>query len=47
MKSFITGVCVASDEHGHAVVIGKHNELIVNNPLYARLAQLQFGENGI
>jgi ATP-binding cassette subfamily B protein len=31
-------------DHGRIVAIGTHAELQVSNPLYARLAQLQFGE---
>ena len=37
---------IAVMDQGRIVAIGKHDELIVNNPLYARLAQLQFGANG-
>ena len=32
-------------DHGRMVGIGTHEELIQNNPLYARLATLQFGMN--
>jgi ATP-binding cassette subfamily B protein len=31
-------------DHGRIVAIGTHAELQASNPLYARLAQLQFGE---
>jgi ATP-binding cassette subfamily B protein len=31
-------------DHGRIVAIGTHAELQVSSPLYARLAQLQFGE---
>lgn len=34
---------IAVMDQGRIVAIGKHEELITNNPLYARLAQLQFG----
>jgi ATP-binding cassette subfamily B protein len=30
-------------DHGRAVAVGSHEELIRENPLYARLAELQFG----
>jgi ATP-binding cassette subfamily B protein len=36
---------IAVMDRGQIVAIGKHEELINSNPLYARLAQLQFGEN--
>ena len=29
-------------DHGRIVAIGSHEELVANNPLYARLAALQF-----
>jgi ATP-binding cassette subfamily B protein len=31
-------------EHGRIVAIGSHKELTLNNGLYARLSELQFGE---
>jgi len=31
-------------EHGHIVGIGTHRELLQSSPLYARLAELQFGQ---
>jgi len=33
---------IAVIEHGRLQAIGSHGELVVNNPLYARLAELQF-----
>ena len=30
-------------DHGRIVAIGRHDELVETNPLYARLAELQFG----
>jgi ATP-binding cassette subfamily B protein len=30
--------------HGRIEAIGTHDELIRDNPLYARLAELQFGD---
>ena len=32
-------------DHGRIVAIGRHEELIERDPLYARLAELQFGES--
>ena len=32
-------------DHGRIVATGTHEELIRHNPLYARLAALQFGES--
>jgi len=29
-------------DHGRIVAIGRHDELVASNPLYARLAALQF-----
>jgi ATP-binding cassette subfamily B protein len=34
---------IAVIEHGRLVAIGTHDELVATNPLYARLAELQFG----
>jgi len=34
---------IAVIEHGRLAAIGRHAELIESNPLYARLAELQFG----
>jgi len=31
-------------DHGRIVDSGRHADLIERNPLYARLAELQFGE---
>ena len=33
---------IAVIEHGKLLAIGKHAELVATNPLYARLAELQF-----
>ncbi|MEA1607403.1 ABC transporter transmembrane domain-containing protein [Pseudomonas spirodelae] len=33
---------IAVIEHGKLAAIGSHNELVISNPLYARLAELQF-----
>jgi ATP-binding cassette subfamily B protein len=30
-------------DQGHVIAIGRHDELRESNPLYARLADLQFG----
>jgi ATP-binding cassette subfamily B protein len=30
--------------HGRIEAVGTHDELILENPLYARLAELQFGD---
>ncbi len=38
---------IAVMDHGHIVAIGKHDELIASNSLYARLAALQFGEGTV
>jgi ATP-binding cassette subfamily B protein len=38
---------IAVMDQGRIVAIGKHEELIASNPLYARLAELQFGEGGL
>ncbi|TBU85580.1 ABC transporter transmembrane domain-containing protein [Phytopseudomonas dryadis] len=35
---------IAVLDHGRLVAVGRHAELVGSNPLYARLAQLQFGE---
>jgi ATP-binding cassette subfamily B protein len=35
---------IAVMEHGRIIDIGAHAELVARNPLYARLAALQFGE---
>jgi len=34
---------IAVIEHGRLAAIGSHAELIESSPLYARLAELQFG----
>ncbi len=34
---------IAVMEHGRVVGVGRHEELVRSNPLYARLAELQFG----
>jgi ATP-binding cassette subfamily B protein len=36
---------IAVIEHGKLVAIGTHNELVASNPLYARLAELQFNSD--
>ncbi|MCP8464918.1 ABC transporter transmembrane domain-containing protein [Pseudomonas sp. ZM23] len=35
---------IAVIEHGRLVALGRHAELVVDSPLYARLAELQFGQ---
>jgi len=35
---------IAVIEHGRLVALGRHAELVVSSPLYARLAELQFGQ---
>ena len=37
---------IAVMDHGRLIDIGTHAELVVRNPLYARLAELQFGAGG-
>ncbi|MWV16704.1 ATP-binding cassette domain-containing protein [Pseudomonas sp. L-22-4S-12] len=37
---------IAVIEQGRLVAIGSHNELVASNPLYARLAELQFNSDG-
>ena len=37
---------IAVIEQGRLAAIGKHAELLTLSPLYARLAELQFGQNG-
>jgi ATP-binding cassette subfamily B protein len=37
---------IAVMDHGRIVAIGRHADLVRENPLYARLAALQFGETG-
>jgi len=34
---------IAVMEHGHVIAVGSHDVLVRDNPLYARLAALQFG----
>ncbi|MDT4886493.1 Toxin RTX-I translocation ATP-binding protein [compost metagenome] len=34
---------IAVMERGRVVAIGRHGQLVASNPLYARLAELQFG----
>lgn len=34
---------IAVIDHGRLVAIGRHDDLVATNPLYARLAELQFG----
>ena len=36
---------IAVIEHGKLVAIGSHSELVASNPLYARLAELQFNSD--
>ena len=37
---------IAVIERGRLAAIGSHAQLLAGSPLYARLAQLQFGEAG-
>jgi len=37
---------IAVLDHGHLVALGSHQELLTTSPLYGRLAQLQFREEG-
>ena len=34
---------IAVIDHGRLIGVGSHEELLGSNPLYARLAELQFG----
>jgi ATP-binding cassette subfamily B protein len=36
---------IAVIEHGKLLAVGKHAELVASNPLYARLAELQFNQH--
>ena len=36
---------IAVIEQGRLVAIGSHSELVASNPLYARLAELQFNHD--
>ena len=38
---------IAVIEHGKLLAIGTHAELVVSNPLYARLAELQFSSEAV
>ncbi|MBT9530664.1 MAG: ABC transporter ATP-binding protein, partial [Pseudomonas sp.] len=38
---------IAVIDHGKLLAIGTHAELVASNPLYARLAELQFSSEAV